>query len=70
MHICKLALPLAAALAFAAPVTAQDYPSRSVRIIVPFGAGGPADVYARVIAQHLTEQLRQSVRTLIQHDRA
>jgi tripartite-type tricarboxylate transporter receptor subunit TctC len=39
---------------------AQDYPSRSVRIIVPFGAGGPADVYGRVIGQHLSEALKQS----------
>jgi tripartite-type tricarboxylate transporter receptor subunit TctC len=38
---------------------AQDYPSRSVKIIVPFGAGGPADVYGRVLAQHLTEALKQ-----------
>jgi tripartite-type tricarboxylate transporter receptor subunit TctC len=48
------------ALAFSAPVSAQDYPSRPVRFIVPFGAGGPADVYARVIAQHLSEQLKQN----------
>src|SRR6266702_832626 len=40
--------------------SAQDYPSKNVRIIVPFGAGGPADVYARVLAQHLTEQLKQT----------
>ena len=39
---------------------AQDYPSRQVRMIVPFGAGGPADVYARIIAQHLSEQLKQT----------
>jgi tripartite-type tricarboxylate transporter receptor subunit TctC len=38
---------------------AQDYPNRSVRVIVPFGAGGPADVYARVIAQHLSDALKQ-----------
>lgn len=38
---------------------AQDYPTRSVKFIVPFGAGGPADVYARVLAQHLGETLKQ-----------
>jgi tripartite-type tricarboxylate transporter receptor subunit TctC len=38
---------------------AQDYPARTVKIIVPFGAGGPADVYGRVIGQHLSEALKQ-----------
>jgi tripartite-type tricarboxylate transporter receptor subunit TctC len=42
------------------PAFAEDYPSRPVKLIVPFGAGGPADVYARVIAQHLSEQLKQN----------
>jgi len=31
-----------------------------VKFIVPFGAGGPADIYARVLAQHLSEQTKQS----------
>src|SRR5437868_9653187 len=48
------------ALAFIPPASAQDYPSRQVHLIVPFGAGGPADVYARVIAHHLSEQLKQT----------
>ena len=42
------------------PVSAQNYPNRTVKLIVPFGAGGPADVYARVLAQHLSEETKQS----------
>jgi tripartite-type tricarboxylate transporter receptor subunit TctC len=42
------------------PAGAQDYPSRTVKIIVPFGAGGPADIYARQLAQHMSESLKQS----------
>src|SRR5882757_9068021 len=40
--------------------SAQNYPSRVVKMVVPFGAGGPADVYARVLAQHLSEETKQS----------
>jgi tripartite-type tricarboxylate transporter receptor subunit TctC len=50
----------ALALSLIQPASAQDYPARQVRFIVPFGAGGPADVYARVIAQHLSEELKQT----------
>jgi tripartite-type tricarboxylate transporter receptor subunit TctC len=44
----------------ALPASAQTYPNRTVKLIVPFGAGGPADVYARILAQHLTEETKQS----------
>lgn len=39
--------------------SAETYPSRPVKIIVPFGAGGPADVFARVVAERLTQDLKQ-----------
>jgi tripartite-type tricarboxylate transporter receptor subunit TctC len=58
-RVIALALMATAAL-FAAPAAAQDYPSRPVKIIVPFGAGGPADVFARQLAQHLSDALKQS----------
>jgi tripartite-type tricarboxylate transporter receptor subunit TctC len=65
----RFALVLAAAV-LAAPVLAtpvlvatqclaQDYPTRQVRIIVPFGAGGPADVAARLIGNILQEEFGQ-----------
>ena len=42
------------------PASAETYPSRTVRLIVPFGAGGPADVYARILAKYLSEETKQS----------
>jgi tripartite-type tricarboxylate transporter receptor subunit TctC len=44
----------------ALPASAETYPSRTVRLIVPFGAGGPADVYARILAQYLSQETKQS----------
>ena len=42
------------------PARADDYPSRPVRIIAPFGAGGPTDVYVRALAKELDDSLHQS----------
>jgi tripartite-type tricarboxylate transporter receptor subunit TctC len=60
----RLFLRLVALLApvlIAAPALAADaYPSRTVKLIVPFGAGGPADVFARVLAKYLSDETKQS----------
>ena len=63
MHkfIRSAALALFALLpASMSPAGAQDYPARTVKIIVPFGAGGPADVFSRQLAQALQEALKET----------
>ncbi len=55
----RIALALLCMIA-ALPSGAQPYPSRSVKIIVPFGVGGSADVYARFLGAKLSEALGQS----------
>lgn len=56
-HIAALVLVMAAA---AAAARADDYPSRPVKIIVPFGAGGPTDVYTRAVAEELRKSMQQT----------
>src|SRR4051794_29704013 len=54
----------AAAVALSAlcySASAQTYPQRPIRIVVPFAAGGPSDVGARTLAQGLTQSWRQTV---------
>ena len=55
----RLCLAVAVSAGFVASASAQSYPARGVRIVVPFGAGGSADIYARVIGQHLARALKQ-----------
>ena len=45
----------------AAQTDAQSFPSRPIRIVVPFPAGGPTDIDARIIAQKMSEDFRQPV---------
>jgi tripartite-type tricarboxylate transporter receptor subunit TctC len=51
----------AGTLALALAASAQDYPGRTVTMIVPYAAGGPTDTVARVLAQSMTKPLGQTV---------
>jgi tripartite-type tricarboxylate transporter receptor subunit TctC len=59
--IAVTAAALAPALSWPVPSPAQDYPVKSIKIVVPFGAGGPADVFSRQLGQFLSEALKQPV---------
>jgi tripartite-type tricarboxylate transporter receptor subunit TctC len=54
-------LALAVLAMLIAPAQAQDYPSRSVTVVVPFPAGGPSDVVARIVAEHMSRTLGQTL---------
>lgn len=54
LKLIAVALALGSGLAHA-----QSYPNRPVKIVVPFAAGGPADNYARFMAQRLSDELKQ-----------
>ena len=59
------AVSMAAIIGFAGPSQAQDqakdWPARPITIIVPFGAGGSADLLARILATHMQAQFKQTV---------
>jgi tripartite-type tricarboxylate transporter receptor subunit TctC len=56
-----LGLLIAAALACIRPASAEDYPSRPIRVLVPYAPGGVSDIAARLVGQKLTEALGQQV---------
>jgi tripartite-type tricarboxylate transporter receptor subunit TctC len=57
----KVFLALLAILAFATTASAQTFPSRPITIIVPFSAGGPSDVMARILAERMKVALGEAV---------
>ncbi|RYF83234.1 MAG: hypothetical protein EOO29_04220 [Comamonadaceae bacterium] len=57
-------MPMAAALASCLPtawVRADQYPSKAIRLVVPFPAGGPTDIVARPLAKMLGDELAQQL---------
>ncbi|MEF7617299.1 tripartite tricarboxylate transporter substrate binding protein [Aquincola sp. MAHUQ-54] len=58
---CKLTLAAALGMALIAPAWADPYPSKPIRLVVPYAAGGNADIAARVVARKLSEGLGQPI---------
>ena len=61
LHVKRWLIALLAFIAVAMPAHADTFPSRTIRIIVPYAAGGSIDLTARVIAKHLQDSVGQSV---------
>jgi tripartite-type tricarboxylate transporter receptor subunit TctC len=59
--ICATVISATLALAWGASAAADDYPSRPITMVVPFAAGGPTDVIARLMADHMGRTLGQNV---------
>ena len=61
MRILRMLATGLSLLLLPASVAAQDFPSKPIRLIVPFPAGGPNDIIARVVGQRISELIRQPV---------
>ncbi|WP_283207362.1 tripartite tricarboxylate transporter substrate-binding protein, partial [Methylobacterium soli] len=57
----SLAAAFGAVLGLAGPARADTYPQRPITMVVPFAAGGPTDVVARIVAEHMSRSLGQQV---------
>jgi len=61
MKFRSIAVLAAAALTFALPARAQDFPTRPMTMVIPFAAGGPTDILGRLVAARMSEVLGQQV---------
>jgi len=59
--LTRLSVSILAAFAIASAAAAEGYPSRPITIVVPFAAGGPNDVLARLVSDHISRTLAQPV---------
>src|SRR5262245_61056224 len=58
--VCMIAAA-AALIGASQTASAQQYPNRPITVIVPFAAGGPTDVLARILSQHMSQTLGQQI---------
>ena len=61
MRARDIAVLLAVMLAGITGVRAETYPSKPITLIVPFPAGGPTDTVARIMSEHMSRTLGQSI---------
>src|SRR3954469_20771030 len=61
LSLAALRWPALIALCVASFATAQDYPSKPIRLVAPFSPGGATDVLARIVGQKLNERMGQPV---------
>jgi tripartite-type tricarboxylate transporter receptor subunit TctC len=60
LRFATLALLMAAWDLPVSPAAAQDYPTRLVHVVAPYGPGGPSDIFSRIVAQKLADSLKAS----------